>query len=94
MFTRLEDIDQAEIVRKMKNTQQEEFERCGDEALRRGEESLLKMLSQYDDTGHILSEYANDPDKVHFTGHGFWSMTEEERAAYIVSEKKRMGLLA
>lgn len=59
----------------------------------RFEERWKQWLSQYDDRGYIKPGVRQSPDYIPNMSVGFLDMSVDERAAYIVEEKRRMGLL-
>lgn len=59
----------------------------------RFEERWKRWLSQYDDRGHIKPGARLSPDYVPNMSVGFLAMSVDERAEYIVAEKRLMGLL-
>lgn len=57
------------------------------------DEHWKKWLAQYDDAGHLKPGIFGTRNYIPNRHHSFLSKTEEERAAFIVSEKKRLGVL-
>lgn len=85
--------DMKKAVAKMNAILPEESEKLVNEAFRSGREEWLQWLAQYDETGHLKPEFQHDINRIQIRAYGFLSMTHEEQAAYIVSEKKRLGVL-
>lgn len=68
-----------------------------DEKLRRWQsehdEEYRKFLGQYDENGRLKPGIFGTREHIRDMSYEFLSMTPEQRAAHIVSEKKRLGVL-
>lgn len=84
----------AEMVdRDMAGLTEEDCERIIQESYARSEAERKAWLSYYDDSGHLKAGAREDPGFVPNRTYPFLAMSQDERAAFIVAEKKRMGLL-
>lgn len=77
----------------LETTSDEEFEerRKRDQAIFDGE--WRHWLAQYDDDGNLRPGVRGTPDFIPNRSIAFLGMSAEERKVYILSEKKRMGML-
>lgn len=57
------------------------------------DEELKRWLFQYDDSGRLKPGIFGTRRHIPNRAIGFLSMSDDKKAAFIVSEKKRMGLL-
>lgn len=57
------------------------------------DEERKRWLDQYDDTGHLKPGLFGTAEYVPNRSISFLSMSPDERAAFVVAEKKRKGLL-
>lgn len=57
------------------------------------DDEWCRWLSQYDDNGEPKPGLRGTCDYIHNRSISFLRMSDDEKRAYILSEKKRMGLL-
>ena len=85
--------DMKKIIAAVERVRPEEADAMVANARRRGRENLLGWLARYDEHGHLKHEFEGDLEYLYMETYEFLSMTADEQAAYIVSEKKRLGVL-
>ena len=88
--------DTGAISRRMKSRPKrtkEEMDARDREDAAGHETDLLEWLSLYDSNGHRRPETESESRSMFEMQLSFIAMSSEEQAAYIVAEKKRLGVL-
>lgn len=81
------------VDRDMAGLTEEDCEHAVQESYARSDAELKAWLAQYDDEGRLKPGIFGTRGYIPNRAYEFLSLSEEEKAAFVISQKKRLGLL-